>query len=250
MNAASIVQVHLRSGCLTQVSERSGSWQRAAIALAERVRADLVLIDEADGRIEAARRRIMSMKIGIFLLSFSSGLAIVLLSLASVATKRFDFWPPPSSQSWQYRTIWTLFRILVAGVVILSVIDFNGSGTLSPAWRYYVGLPLAVLGLSLALYVTFYLGWKNAHGGKEGLTTGGFYKWSRNPVYVVSIVGFVGLGITINSACVYTLLGVWALMYVMAPFLEEPWLEEAYGGAYAAYKTRVPRFVGFLRRKT
>ena len=30
--------------------------ERAAIALAERVRADLILIDEADGRTEAARR--------------------------------------------------------------------------------------------------------------------------------------------------------------------------------------------------
>lgn len=190
------------------------------------------------------------MKTPIFLLAFSSGLAIVLLSLASVATRRFDFWPPPSRQSWQYRTFWTLFRILVAGVVILSVIDFNGFGTVSFAWRYYVGLPLAVLGFSLAFYVSFYLGWKNAHGEKEGLATGGFYKWSRNPVYILSMIGFVGLGITINSAFVYTLLGIWALIYVVAPFLEEPWLERAYGDAFASYKARVPRFVGGVRRGT
>lgn len=57
-------------------------------------------------------------------------------------------------------------------------------------------------------------------------------------MYVVSVIGFVGLGLVIHSALVYALLAVWALMYVVAPFLEEPWLEKAYGEAFVAYRRR------------
>ena len=72
----------------------------------------------------------------------------------------------------------------------------------------------------------------------------GFNGWSRNPVYVVSIAGLIGLGLTIHSGLVYTLLAVWGLFYIIAPFLEESWLEEQYGKEFLSYKVRVPRFVG------
>ena len=42
------------------------------------------------------------------------------------------------------------------------------------------------------------------------------------------------------------LLLMWALFYLLAPFLEEPWLEQEYGSEYLAYKKRVPRFLGFF----
>lgn len=190
------------------------------------------------------------MKTGIFLLSFCAGTAIVLLSLISLASGRFQFWPPPRTDSWQYRTFWMLFRVLVAGVVVLSVMDFEGLGPQNAAVRYFIGIPLAVLGFSLAFYASFYLGWKNAHGEKQSLETDGLYGWSRNPVYVVSVLGFIGLGIAIHSALVYSLLAIWTLLYLIAPFLEEPWLEREYGEAFALYKARVPRFVGWVRRRT
>lgn len=190
------------------------------------------------------------MTTGIFLLSFCAGTAIVLLSLISMASGRFQFWPPPRKDSWQYRAFWMLFRVLVAGVVVLSVIDFEGLGPQYSVVRYFIGIPLAVLGFSVAFYASFYLGWKNAHGEKQSLKTEGLYGWSRNPVYVVSVIGFIGLGITINSALVYSLLVMWALLYLIAPFLEEPWLEGKYGEAFTLYKARVPRFIGLVRRRS
>ena len=184
------------------------------------------------------------MKTAIFIIAIAADLAILLLSLIALVSKNFQFWPPPSTKSWQYYAFWSLFRVMFIGVIVLSVLDFNGLNGTDSVWRYYLGIPLATFGFGLAFYITFYLGWKNAHGEREGLVTDGFYGWSRNPVYVVSIVGLIGLGLTIHSGLVYTLLAVWGLFYIIAPFLEEPWLTEQYGKEFLSYRARVPRFIG------
>ena len=177
----------------------------------------------------------------IFYIALGADVGLLVLSVASLVSKNMQFWPPPSTKSWQYHTFWSLFRVMFLCIVVLSVLDFNGSG--SP-WRYYVGIPLTLIGFGLAFYITFYLGWKNAPGEKEGLITDGFYEWSRNPVYVVSIAGMIGVGLWVHSNMVYALLAIWAMWYIIAPFLEEPWLEEQYGEEFTRYKERVPRFIG------
>ena len=177
----------------------------------------------------------------IFYIALGADVGLLVLSVASLVSKNMQFWPPPSAKSWQYHTFWSLSRVMFLCIVLLSVLDFNGSG--SP-WRYYVGIPLTLIGFGLAFYITFYLGWKNAHGEEAGLITSGFYAWSRNPVYVVSIAGMIGVGLWVHSSMVYALLAIWAVWYIIAPFLEEPWLEEQYGEEFLTYKMNVPRFIG------
>ena len=64
--------------------------ERAAIALAERVRADLVLIDEADGRIEAARRSFrVTGTLGVLRAAAGEGLIDVRSVLDRLATTSF-----------------------------------------------------------------------------------------------------------------------------------------------------------------
>jgi len=75
------------------------------------------------------------------------------------------------------------------------------------------------------------------------LITDGIYKWSRNPIYVVSIVGIFGFALIVGSLAVGTLLLLWMIIYVVAPFLEEPWLEYQFGNVYQRYKEKVPRFI-------
>ena len=53
----------------------------------------------------------------------------------------------------------------------------------------------------------------------------------------------VGLGLAVASWWVAVLLVLWALFYLLAPVLEEPWLERTYGAAYLDYKRRTPRFL-------
>jgi len=182
----------------------------------------------------------------IFAITLTANISIITLSLISFLSKKYQFWPPPKTDSWQYRVFWTLFRIMFVGLVSLSALDFN-SFLLNYIWiQYYVGLPLLVSGFGAAFYATYYLGWKNAHGDIDGLITTGWYSWSRNPIYVVSFIGMVGWGLLVNSLLVTILLILWAVIYLIAPFLEEPWLDLKYGSVYSEYKSQVPRFIGFF----
>ena len=180
----------------------------------------------------------------IFTISILAGLTLVTLSIVSLVSNNFQFWPPPSRYTWQYRVLWLLFRIFVIGISLLSIFDYHGNGNIS-----YIGIFLALAGFGSAFLATFSLGWKNSHGEPVGLKTNGWYSWSRNPTYVVSIVGMLGLSLIVNSTYLNYLLSLWALLYIVAPFLEEPWLEEMYGKDYLAYKAKVPRYIGFIRTR-
>ncbi|MCB0007909.1 MAG: hypothetical protein KDE04_15700 [Anaerolineales bacterium] len=179
-----------------------------------------------------------------FGLGFGSGLTLVGLSLASLWRPGLQFWPPPAPASWQARYFWWAFRLLLLGLVVVSVLDFRGAGP-AGAWTYWLGIPLALLGIGLAFAITFQLGWRDAHGEAQGLKTGGWYRFSRNPIYVVTLVGLLGVGLVVHSVYAYLLLFLWAALYLVAPFLEEPWLEAQYGADYRQYKARVPRFIGW-----
>jgi len=177
----------------------------------------------------------------IFTISILAGLTLVTLSIVSLVSSNFQFWPPPSRYTWQYRVLWLLFRIFVIGITLISIFDYHGNGSIS-----YIGIFLALAGFGSGFLATFSLGWKNSHGEAVGLKTNGWYSWSRNPTYVVSIVGMLGLSLIVNSTYLNYLLYLWALLYIAAPFLEEPWLEEMYGKKYLVYKAKVPRYIGFI----
>tara|TARA_R110002049_G_scaffold22388_7_gene80197 strand:- start:61 stop:636 length:576 start_codon:yes stop_codon:yes gene_type:complete len=178
----------------------------------------------------------------VYIVTVSAGVAFVGLSLATLVRSRVQFWPPPSADSWQHKTFRALFRVYFVGLVALTVMTFNADAT--SALQYAIGVPLLVVGFGLAVYLPGFLGWRNAFGEATGLKTDGAYRWSRNPIYVASIVGMFGWGIVVLDGWVTSLLALWALFYVVAPFLEEPCLEQEYGRAYLGYKHKVARFVG------
>lgn len=188
------------------------------------------------------------MVLGVFVISLVSAIILVGLSILPILLKQFHFWPPSGKNTWQYRFFWLFFRIMLIGLIILCVLDFNGLTT-PHILSYWFSIPLTTLGFSIAFYLTFYLGWKNAHGEPQELRTTGYYQWSRNPIYVASLIGMFGLGITINSFYVYILLALWAMMYLFAPLLEEPWLEKQYGKEFLDYKACVPRFMGRVKKR-
>lgn len=183
------------------------------------------------------------MTLFFFTLSLVAGSALLALSVATLRHPTIAFWPPPGIDTWQYRTFWWLFRVFILGTVLVCILDFGAIGNQHVA-QLIVGITLAITGIGLAFYVTYLLGWRDAHGEANGLTTGGWYGWSRNPIYVVSIVGILGLGLLVHSWLAYCLLLIWTAFYIAAPYLEEPWLEQHYGDSYREYQARVARFVG------
>lgn len=168
---------------------------------------------------------------------------IVTLSVAPQFTKGAPFWPPPSKNSWQHKAFIVLFRGFLYPLIALTVLQFERPSGANEITHFGLGSLLLITGFGLAFWITFKLGWRNAFGEELGLRTTGWFGWSRNPIYVVTWVGLLGWGLIANSVLVSILLSIWALLYVIAPYLEEPWLEEHYGDAYRAYKDKTPRFI-------
>ena len=185
-----------------------------------------------------------------FVISLIAILLILTLSLTSFFHKDFVFFPPPNKSTWQYLIFWLLFRIMFFGLLILSFRTFGPDPLMAQWTRYLVWLPLGLLGFGFATYLSIQLGWKNSHGEKQGLVTTGWYQRSRNPVYVVSILGMFGWGLFVNSSPVYILLSLWFLMYLLAPFFEEPWLVGQYDEDYRYYRKTVPRFFSLSSKFT
>ncbi len=180
----------------------------------------------------------------IFSITLIAATTLSALTGLSYLRPSFIFFPPPSKTSWQYRLFWWLFRVMVLGIAILSVTTFNPQPLINGFVRYGVCLPLFIAGFAMATYLSARLGWQNAHGEVQGLVVSGWYRYSRNPVYVFSLLGMLGLGMFVHSPQLYCLLSLWAILYLIAPVIEERWLERTYGAAYLAYKAKTARFFG------
>lgn len=129
------------------------------------------------------------------------------------------------------------------GLVGLTVFELKDQPTTLSALQLWLGLPLLVAGFGAALVSTFDLGWGPAFGKGQGLKTSGWFRWSRNPIYIVSWIGMVGWGLFAMSGLVSMALVLWAIVYLNLVFLEERWLLATYGEEYAEYMNVVPRFV-------
>ena len=76
------------------------------------------------------------------------------------------------------------------------------------------------------------------------LITGGFYRWSRNPIYVGFCFFNMGIGIATNSLWVFlTFIPAAILVYYIAIRKEEIYLEEKFGEEYRQYKRQVRRWL-------
>ena len=179
------------------------------------------------------------------LFGVSASAILLIFALAAVAALRndFQFFPPPGKQSWQHRTFLVLFRLFLYPLIALTAVVFEPVPQSTFALHYGLGGLLFVCGFGMAVWITLQMGWRNAFGEKRGLVTDGWFRFSRNPVYVATWVGLAGWGLIANQLPVAILRLAWAVLYVLAPFFEEPWMEAQYGEAYREYKSRTRRFV-------
>lgn len=183
------------------------------------------------------------LNIVFFTTGIVSAIAIVVLIMLQYFKEDFQFWPPPNPQSWQKKTFRALFRVFFYSLVVLSFVDFQPSSL----WRYVIGGALLFVGIGLAMHWTGFLGWRNSFGEPTDLKTTGPFAWSRNPVYMATILGMMGWAIATNSALVSILLALWALLYIVAPFVEEPWLQREFGKEYRIYMDQTPRYFRVFR---
>ncbi len=179
----------------------------------------------------------------IFLIGLLVNSFLLIMMIASSSNKRFQYWPPPSKNTWQYHSLWWSIRIIV--LCISGLIYLDNSTLNIPQWlRFYLAMPGFVITFLLGTVAAMQLGWSNTHGVAQKFVARGFYRYSRNPQYVFYSISFLLLGLWVASfkaLVLLLLLGVW---YLRAPFPEEIWLEKQYGEKYLNYKKQVSRYFG------
>jgi len=104
---------------------------------------------------------------------------------------------------------------------------------------FSTGLGLAAIGATGRIWCSFFIS-----GLKDGeLVTEGPYSISRNPLYVFSSIGLVGVGLS-TETLTYPLLFlvIFGLYYPGIMAREERRLEELFGESFRQYRQRAPRF--------
>jgi len=124
-------------------------------------------------------------------------------------------------------------RVAAGFVMVLAFAWFSHPNLASLA----IGLPLSLLGLALRAWAAGHLA-KN-----QRLATSGPYSWTRNPLYLgtlITALGFAAAGRSLGLAFLFGLLFV--LVYLPAIELEEQHLSAILPG-YAAFARRVPLLI-------
>ena len=100
------------------------------------------------------------------------------------------------------------------------------------------GLGLAVLGLGVRIWATGHI----EKGSR--LAACGPYRWTRNPLYLGSLL--IGLGLSLAAAQAWLavlFLVLFFALYVPVMRQEERELEQAFGSEYESYRRQVPFFL-------
>jgi protein-S-isoprenylcysteine O-methyltransferase Ste14 len=116
---------------------------------------------------------------------------------------------------------------------------------------FYVGLAIVLIGLAVSTAGLYSF----AH--HSGLTTSGIHRYSRNPLYLGTIVFLLGL--TVMGFSGNDLL--WSLIFlaycvVSIPYLhwtitlEEQFLSSKYGSPYLEYLRNTHRYIGITEKKS
>ena len=150
-------------------------------------------------------------------------------------------YPMTSPNAWYY-AMWALFGFIFVTNPVFVLLDWNTGLWASPL-RFWLAGPLVILGGGLVSWGMATLGSKRTSGLVDGLIAEGPYLFTRNPQYVGDLLLFVGVIVFSNSAVVAVTHLFTALVLLVGPIIEEPWLEEHYGDAYVGYRKNVPRYL-------
>jgi protein-S-isoprenylcysteine O-methyltransferase Ste14 len=151
-----------------------------------------------------------------------------------------------------------VFTVLVPGTVAGYIPYVLRGRTFQPATAALAllgGVPLAA---GLAVYL--WCAWDFATAGRgtplpldapRRLVVRGLYRFVRNPMYVGVLLVILGQAILFASTTtLWYAVAVAVFFQSFVIFYEEPALFGRFGESYADYRTRVPRWIPRLSRKT
>ncbi|MCV7024317.1 isoprenylcysteine carboxylmethyltransferase family protein [Mycolicibacterium novocastrense] len=116
-----------------------------------------------------------------------------------------------------------------------------------------VGLALAVLGILATFAAQLAMGasWRIAvdRGEQTTLITGGPFRVVRNPIFSAMVLAFLGLTLMVpNLIAVVGFVVMLIGNQAQVRLVEEPYLRQLHGAAYADYAARVGRFLPGIGR--
>jgi len=174
-------------------------------------------------------------------------LASVILAVLGVAYSilRPDrrLWPPPGRGSWEFRAVLVVDTVCTFGVPVVGLLDRGSLGIGHPL-AFPLGALLILVSSLLIAWAMRALGLGQSFGLGGGLVTDGPYEYSRNPQYVGFVLMLIGVVLVTNSVQALVAGSMVIILVLLAPFSEEPWLQEQFGSRYDEYCERVPRFLG------
>lgn len=162
----------------------------------------------------------------------------------------------PFSTEWVAGALFTVALAMGAAAPVLAIADVHEPlGALDGSAGNVAGLVLASAGLALTIYAQLAMGasWRIGvdPGERTELVVDGPFALVRNPIFTAMIPTAVGLALMVPS--VLALAGLAVLFFsleLQVRVVEEPYLLQIQGSAYAEYASRTGRFlprVGTLR---
>jgi protein-S-isoprenylcysteine O-methyltransferase Ste14 len=186
----------------------------------------------------------------LFVVTVLLEVVYVVLFVLTIKLPGFRFWPPPKARSWQFFFSWLIVGLVLVNFLLIGLLDFESFGLFSLKQRLPYAISIFVLGSLIGSWAFVTFGLKNVIGMEDGLVTGGPYRYTRNPQYIGDSLNIIGYMVLTNSWMVWVIGFIGVILNLLAPYTEEPWLEERYGERYRAYKSSVPRFIGKVRRES
>lgn len=168
-------------------------------------------------------------------------------ALLALQDETMGFWPPADRKGSAYAGFIWPFRCLFWGLVALTILSATRAAPELGTARFAVGAALVIAGFGVAVLATLQLGWTTAFGEDGPLWRGGWFRYSRNPIYVATWAGQIGWALVFPTPPILAALAVWAGFYVAAIFLEERDLLKSHGAKFEIYKAQTARFLGFSR---
>ncbi len=133
---------------------------------------------------------------------------------------------------------------MIALTIFMLVATFNPTQTANSPLMVVVGLIVSLVGIGGTFYCRRFLGrfWRpvTAIQPDHEVVQHGPYTWIRHPIYLATLVMFLGL--TLAFSCIFTwiLLAILIVGFVLKTFDEERFLSENLDTAYQDYRNRVP----------
>lgn len=140
------------------------------------------------------------------------------------------------------------FATLLVAYALERLVPLSAAGVMfGPALRG-LGLFGAIVGGTIA--ISGFFAFRRAGttvdptGRATTLEMGGIYRFSRNPMYLGTVIFMVGLALALSSSWLLILTPVLAVLLTkLAIEREEAYLERRFGQAYVNYKARVRRWL-------